>query len=78
MTSPRIKLVKHPSTGNIELEICESLFMEPRSLFMIPEEGWNIEDPLKQYKDRIRELESRLAYAERARFWILKNIRNKE
>jgi hypothetical protein len=75
MTSPRIKLVKHPSTGNIELEICESVFMEPRSLFMIPAEGWNIEDPMKQYKDRIKELENKLAYAERARNWILKNIR---
>jgi len=75
MTGPRIKLVKHPSTGNIEFEVCESVFMKPHSLFMIPEEGWNIEDPLKQYKDRIKELENRLAYAERAKKHILNNMK---
>jgi hypothetical protein len=75
MTSPRLKLVKHPSTGNIDLEICESIFMDPRSLFVVPAEGWSIEDPLKQYKDKIKELENRLEYAERAKKHILNNMR---
>jgi hypothetical protein len=75
MTGPRIKLVKHPSTGNVEFTVCESIYMNPTSLCVIPEEGWDIEDPLKQYKDKIRELENRLAYAERAKGWILKNLR---
>jgi hypothetical protein len=42
---------------------------------MIPEEGWKIEDPLKQYKDKIKELEKRLAYAERAKKHILNNMK---
>ena len=75
MTGPRIKLVKHPSTGNVEFTVCESIYMNPNSLCVIPEEGWDIEDPLKQYKDKIRELENRLAYAERAKEWVLKNLR---
>lgn len=75
MTGPRFKLVKHPSTGNIEMEICESIYMDPRSLFMIPSDGWKIEDPFREYKDKIKELEKRLAYAEKAKGWILKNLR---
>lgn len=75
MTGPRIKLVKHSSTGNVEIEIIDEIYMDPRSLFMIPEGGWDIQDPFKEYKDKIRELENRLAYAERAKKHILKNLR---
>jgi hypothetical protein len=42
---------------------------------MIPSDGWKIEDPFREYKDRIKELEKRLAYAEKAKEWVLKNLR---
>jgi hypothetical protein len=77
MTGPRIKLVKHPSTGNVEMEICESIFMDRNSLLMIPSDGWKIEDPFGEYKDKIKELEKRLAYAEKAKEWVLKNLGGK-
>jgi len=75
MISPKIRLVKSPSTGNIEIEIHDSIYMIPNRVVLIPEGGLLLEDPISRYKERIAQLEHELDKAKRAKKYILKNIK---
>lgn len=74
MVSPKITLYKSLATGNIEVTVHDTVYAAPGQVYIVPEGGLSLEDPLKQYKDRIKELENRLAYAERAKKHILNNL----
>lgn len=74
MISPKINLIKSPSTGNIEVTIHDSVYVLPGQVFFIPEGGLSIEDPAEPYKQRIAQLEHELAKAKRGKKYIVTNL----
>ena len=74
MTSPKITLVKSPSTGNIEVTIHDSVYMLPDRVILIPEGGLVLEDPASPYRERIAQLEYELEKAKRGKKHILKQL----
>jgi len=77
MTDPEvkvIKLVKSPTTS-IGIQIVESHYCDKDTVYFMPEEYLCLEDARKEAIDRVREIEKRYKYLERAMVWILKNTR---
>jgi hypothetical protein len=74
MISPKITLVKSPSTGNIEVIIHDSVYMMPDRVLVLPTGGIVIEDPAEPYRERIAQLEHELAKAKRGKKHILRQL----
>ncbi len=75
MISPKIALYKSPATGDIEVTIHDTAYAVPGQVYIVPEGGLSLEDPLSQYRDRIKELEKRLDKANRAKKHIVRNMK---
>lgn len=75
MISHKIALYKSPATGDIEVTIHDTAYAVPGQVYIVPEGGLSLEDPLSQYRDRIKELEKRLDKANRAKKYIVRNMK---
>jgi hypothetical protein len=69
-----ITLCRAPG-ADIEILQEVSPFVPQNRVFIIPT-GTTLEHCAKEYKDKLEELQKRYEYLERARSWILRNIRN--
>ena len=69
-----IKLCRAPGT-DIEIVQEVSPYVPNDRVFLVPQ-GISLEDYAQKYKDELKTLQKRYEYLERARIWILKNIRN--
>lgn len=75
MVSPKITLYKSPATGNIEITIHDTSYAVPGQVYIVPEGGLSLEDPIAPYRKEIELLKKRLEKANRGKKHILSNIR---
>jgi len=75
MISPRITLLKSPSTGNIEVVIHDTTYAIPGHLYIVPEGSLTLEDAAAPYRKEVEILKKRLEKANRAKRHILNNLR---
>jgi len=75
MISPKITLLKSPSTGNVEVVIHDTACALPGHLYLVPEGSLTLEDAAAPYRKEIALLKKRLEKANRAKRHILNNLR---
>ena len=75
MISPKITLYKSPATGNIEITVHDTVHVLPDTIYLVPEGGLSLEDPIAPYRKEIELLKKRLEKANRGKKHILSNIR---
>jgi len=75
MISPKITLYKSPSTGSIEVTIHDTVHAIPGQVYIVPEGGLSLEDPIAPYKKEIDLLKKRLDKANRAKKHIMCNMK---
>lgn len=75
MVSPKITLYKSPATGNIEVTIHDTAYAVPGQVYIVPEGGLSLEDPIYSYRKEIELLKKRLDKANRAKKHIVSNMR---
>lgn len=71
-----ITLCRAPGT-DIEILQEVSPYVPTDKVFLVPH-GTSLEDYAQKYKDELNTLQKRYEYLERARNWILKNIRGEK
>jgi len=71
--------VLHPPSmsGKLEISLEVSSYCVEDRVYVLPH-GVTLVSLFQEYKDRIEDLETRYAYLEKARNWIVKNIRSKK
>lgn len=69
-----ITLVKSPAT-EVKVVIQNSPYVHSDDIYLIPEGDVSLLDYAATYKQKLAALERRYAYLERARDWILSNLR---
>lgn len=74
MISPKITLLKSPSTGHIEVVIHDTPYAIPGQLYIIPEGNLDL-DPAAPYRKEIALLKNRLEKANRAKKHIISNMK---
>ena len=75
MISPKITLYKSSTTGAIEVTIYDTVYAAPGQVYIVPEGGISLEDPLATYKKEITILKKRLEKANRAKKHIVRNMK---
>lgn len=75
MISPKITLLKSPSTGHVEVVIHDTAYAVPGQLYIVPEGSITLEDATAPYKKEIELLKKRLDKANRAKKHIVRNMK---
>lgn len=75
MISPKITLLKSPSTGNVEVVIHDTAYAIPGQLYLVPEGSLTLEDAAAPYRKEIALLKKRLEKANRAKKHIVRNMK---
>lgn len=71
----KLNIVVAPcNTNNVEIKIIPDSYASNDHVYVMSD-GVTLQDYAKEWKDKVRELESRYRYLERGRDWAIKNFR---